>query len=193
MELLISKYFLVFLAAFVEGPLVAVGTGFLIKLGYLSLIPTVIALIMGDFVPDTICYYIGRYGNRSNIIKKYGKYLGMTEEYGKTLENLWLNHSKKAMFFSKLAYGLSMPFLVTAGFAKMPPSKFWGYSITITILHYGTLMTLGYFFGQSYESLIVHYAQYVELIFIVSASVIILGIYLFKKWLTKYSKKKLFV
>ena len=54
------------------------------------------------------------------------------------------------MFFSKLAYGLSTPFLISAGYIKLDFKKFIFWALPVTLSQYAILMALGYFFGASY-------------------------------------------
>ena len=187
-----AKYFFVFAAAFVEGPFVALGVGFFIRLEYISFIPAFIALLLGDFIPDTIYYYIGRFGNRNSIFKKYGKYLRITERHELALEKLWLHHGKKTMFFGKLAYGLSIPFLISAGLAKLPPYKFWLYAVPVTIFQYGLLTFLGYYFGESYKALIESYVINAEIAIAVAVIIFIIIFILLRKTLTKYTNENFF-
>ena len=135
------KYLILFPLAAIEGPIVSLAVGFLIYGGYLQFVPAYIILIFGDLIPDTIYYYIGRYGNHKNLLAKYGSALG----------KLWRDHPGKTMFLSKLAYGLSTPFLISAGLTNMPLKKFWRYSVPVTLFQYAVILTLGYCLGHSYQ------------------------------------------
>jgi membrane protein DedA with SNARE-associated domain len=146
------KYLVLFPLAAIEGPVVSLVVGFLIRLGYISLIPSFIILILGDLLPDSIYYAIGRFGNRSNVIQKYGNRSGLVSNNFTLAEKLWRHHGKKTMFFSKLAYGLSTIFLISAGLVRMPFKKFVAYAVPVTIFQYGIILAAGYFLGHSYES-----------------------------------------
>ncbi len=157
------RYLILFPLAAFEGPAVSLIVGFLIRLGYISLIPSFAILIMGDLIPDSIYYAIGRFGNKSNIVQKYSGENGKLTKNFQLAEKLWKHHGKKTMFLSKLAYGLSTIFLISAGMVKMPFRKFVTYAIPVTIFQYGIILTAGYFLGHSYESALkyVNYGGYV--------------------------------
>ena len=86
------------------------------------------------------------------------------------------------MFFSKLAYGLSTPFLVAAGFAGIPTRKFYEYAVSVTIAQYAILMALGFYFGNSY-ALIEQYLQNAQLIIAAAFIILLAGYYLFAYYL----------
>lgn len=150
------RYLILFPLAAIEGPMVSLVVGFLISLGYLEFLPSYAIFLLGDLVPDSIYYYIGRFGSKRKIMEKYGSRLNL-------MEKLWHEHGRKTMFLSKLAYGLSVPFLITAGLVKMPFKKFISYAFPVTALQYGAILTIGYFFGHSYK-LAEHYIEYAYMI-----------------------------
>ena len=131
--------------------MVALVVGFLISLGYLSFIPAYLILVLGDIIPDSIYYYLGRFGNERALVKKYFSGEGFLAGHLQAVEKLWHHHGGKTMFFSKLAYGLSTPFLISAGLAKLPVKKFFTYALPVTFGQYLVLLTIGYFFGSSYQ------------------------------------------
>ena len=180
------RYLILFPLAAVEGPVVALVVGFLISLGYLSFIPAYIILLFGDIIPDTIYYYLGRFGNYNKIKAKYFKSNGIISSNIHILEHLWNNHGQKTMFFSKLAYGLSIPFLISAGLVNMTLKKFLSYTIPVTIFQYALLVVIGYYLGQSY-SLATKYITYGGLFF-GGVLIIFVGSYFF---IYKYAKTQI--
>ena len=179
--LLLTKYgyFILFPLAAIEGPIVSLVVGFLIYLGYLKFLPAYAILLLGDLIPDTIYYYIGRFGSERKMMEKYGSRLNL-------IEKLWLEHGKKTMFLSKLAYGLSIPFLLSAGLVKMPFKKFISYAFPVTLFQYGVIMAIGYFLGHSYQ-LAERYVQYAYVIVAVVLILFIVG-YVF---IVKYARKQI--
>ncbi len=181
MVLLLTKYgyFILFPLAAIEGPIVSLVVGFLIYLGYLKFLPAYAILLLGDLIPDTVYYYIGRFGNKRKIMEKYGSRLNLVEK-------LWREHGRKTMFFSKLAYGLSGLFLISAGLVKMPFRKFISYAFPVTLFQYGVIMTIGYFLGHSYQ-LAERYIQYAYIIVAVVFIIFIISYIL----ITKYARKRI--
>lgn len=144
------RYWILFPLACFEGPLVAIVIGFLVSLGYFDFFAAYVVMLFGDIVPDTLYYYLGRYGKRTALIKRYGHKIGINDDRAEKVRTLWNTHGLKTMWMGKLAYGLSIPFLVSAGFIGMPLRRFLLYAIPVTMFQYGVLMALGYYFGNSY-------------------------------------------
>jgi membrane protein DedA with SNARE-associated domain len=145
------KYFILFPIACVEGPIFSLLIGYLVCIGYLDFIPSYAILILGDLIPDITYYYIGRYGNKKRLIEKYGRRFNFLNRNFKFVEKFWNEHGGKTMFLSKLAYGLSTPFLISAGLVNMPLKKFISYAFPVTIFQYAVFLTAGYYLGQSYK------------------------------------------
>ncbi len=179
--LLLTKYgyFILFPLAVIEGPIVSLVVGFLIYLGYLKFLPAYAILLLGDLIPDTVYYYIGRFGSKRKIMEKYGSRLNL-------IEKLWREHGRKTMFLSKLAYSLSIPFLISAGLVKMPYKKFISYAISVTLFQYGIIMAIGYFFGHSYQIA----ERYIQYAYVIAAAILILFIVSYIL-ITKYARKRI--
>jgi membrane protein DedA with SNARE-associated domain len=161
--------------------------GFLVFRGYFNFFPAYGILILGDIIPDTIYYYIGRYGQDNFIVKfftnKFTSLLGNKN----VVKKIWENHTKKTMFLIKLAYGLSVPFIVSAGFAKVSYRKFISSAIFVTLVQYGLIMLGGYYLGQSYKL----GGTYLEYTYIVITIILIIFV-AFHAGFAKYAKKKIF-
>lgn len=179
--MLLTKYgyFILFPLAAIEGPIVSLVVGFLIYLGYLKFLPAYAILLLGDLIPDTVYYYIGRFGNRRKIMEKYGSRLNL-------IEKLWREHGKKTMFFSKLAYGLSGLFLISAGLVKMPFRKFISYAFPVTLFQYGVIMMIGYSLGHSYQIA----ERYIQYAYVIVATILILFIISYVL-VMKYARRKI--
>jgi len=180
------RYLALFPAAAVEGPLVALIAGFLVSTGSMSILPAYIIMLFGDIIPDSIYYAIGRFGDRGKVMKKYGAKSELVSKNFKLVEMLWRDHGKKTMFFGKLAYGLSIPFLVSAGLVGMSFGRFLVYTIPVTMLQYAVIMVIGFYMGESWNAA-GKYVQYAY--FIIAGVVILFGmVYLY---ISKFAKKKM--
>lgn len=144
------KYLALFALAFFEGPLVCLFAGFLVYSGNLSVIPTYITLVLGDFIPDVMYYYIGVLGDKTKFINKYRQKFSFINTKIELLAKLWHEHGRKTMFFSKLAYGLSTPFLISAGLVKMKIKRFVNLCLPITMIQHAIILTIGFYLGHSY-------------------------------------------
>lgn len=179
------RYWILFPLACFEGPLVSIIIGFLTAAGYFNPLLAYVILVLGDVVPDAGYYFVGRWGHKASFVAKYASKVGITEARFAVIERLWERHPGKTMWTSKLAYGLSTPFLISAGLTGMPVSRFVLYALPITLSQYAILMAIGYFFGNSYE-LISSAFSGAELI--IAALVIGGGLYFM---LTRYMRSRL--
>lgn len=185
MSLIINYgYFALFPIAAIEGPIVSLIVGFLVSLGYFQFIPAYILLIFGDLIPDSFYYYLGRFGNHKKIIDRYGKRFNFILNNFHHLQNIWYNHGSKVMFLSKLSYGLSTPFLISAGLVNLPPKKFFLYAIPVTLLQYAVIMTIGYLLGHSYL-LAVKYIESAGIFMLILLIIFILSYILFSRYVRR--------
>ena len=184
--ILTYRYFILFPLACFEGPILALVVGFLIHLGYFSVIPAFLLMCAGDFLPDIFYYYIGHFGNQKNFLEKYGARFKIIKNNFPTIQKLWFDHSYKMMFFSKLAYGLSTPLLISAGLAKMPFRKFVYQALLVTIFQYSIILTLGYYLGYSYT----YATEYIKLTGLILAIALIVFIYVYIR-IQKYAKREI--
>jgi len=88
------------------------------------------------------------------------------------------------MFFSKIAYGLSTIFLVSAGFSKISVKRFYQYAFPVTFFQYGVLMVFGFYFGNSY-TLVAKYFKGAEILVAAVAVVLLIGYYFFMRSMRK--------
>lgn len=178
------KYLIIFPLAVVEGPFLAILIGYLIFAGHLNLYITFLILLIADIGPDILYYRLGRYGSKKILEKKYFSQSERAVTNMNNLEHMWHNHTNKTMFFGKLAYGISLPIIISAGVAKLPIRKFIITSLPVGIFQIGLFLFLGFHLGASYEIAI----QYVKYPAIILAVLIIIAIsiyFLFSKYFAK--------
>ncbi len=142
--LLAYKYWLLLPLAVVEGPAVALIAGFLVSMGVLELVPTLLILILGDIIPDLTLYWLGKTGHQTRLVKKLGNRLDAVEHF-------WHEHTFKSMLLSKWAFGLSPALLMSAGLARLPLRRYLPTALFIAASNYSVLCFLGYKFGDSYR------------------------------------------
>jgi membrane-associated protein len=145
--LITYKYILLLPLAIIEGPVLALIVGIIVKLGYLNFYAAFIVMILGDFLPDTFYYHLGRHSNNWNFAQKIMKKLDNTS----VIEKAWKRHMVKTLFVSKLAMGIAPALLMTAGRAEVPYRKYIGLALLITITQYGFFIFCGYTIGYSYN------------------------------------------
>ena len=97
-------YGAVLLIAIVEGPILSMIFGVLLRLGYFSLAPVYITLMLGDIIGDTGWYYLGYHYGRA-AIKRFGSRFGITDKEVEKAEKLFHGHTYKILFISKITNG----------------------------------------------------------------------------------------
>jgi len=148
------RYLLAFVLAIFEGPIVMVGSGLLLRLGFFYFWPIYLALVLGDFVADLGWYAVGYFGARK-FVDRWGKYLSLTPPVMRKLEKLFKEHHDKILFISKITmgFGFALATLVAAGMSKVPFKKYALYNFLGGFIWTGILLAAGYFFGQLYTLL----------------------------------------
>lgn len=170
--ILTYKYFIIFPIAVVEGTTAALVSGFFVSLGVLDFSLAYIALLLGDLIPDITLYFIGRYGSKKNFLLKYGPKIGITSNTDSALNRLWKKHDSKVFVIGKLAYGLAIPFLMSAGLIKYPFKKFLAYCTLISGIKVFIVLLIGYYLGGSYKSA----SQYIDYLYIIIAIIFVIFI-----------------
>ncbi len=149
--MLAFKYPAIFFLSILEGPVTMAAVGFLLKLNYFSFLPAYLALLFGDLTGDIGWYAIGYYGAH-RFIKRFGKFLSITEESSARISRIFRNHEGKILFLSKITmgFGFAVATLFTAGMSKVPLKKFIFLNFLGGLFWTGLMMLLGYTFGHVY-------------------------------------------
>jgi len=144
------RYLALLIGAIIEGPIITILGGFFTYLGKLKIYYVYPVLVLGDILGDTIAYFIGYVGRR-NFLVKILKYLQIKEEKLLGLDNFFIKHGGKSIFFSKFIAGAGSWTLISAGVSKMKLKKFYKYSISATLIKAIIYIAIGYFFGSMYK------------------------------------------
>lgn len=143
-------YPLMFLAMCIEGPTVTAAATFAVTFGYFNPFIVFTLSILGDVLPDAIYYAIGFRG-RLTVVKRFGKYFGLTEERIERLEQTIKTHGGKTVAVLKYTPVLSTPGLMLVGAMRMKFGRFMWFVFIVTLQKTLTFMALGYFFGKAYN------------------------------------------
>ncbi len=141
--------------AFVSATLTAFLCGILLKLGYVSFITVLFAIIFGDLISNTFWYLVGRIGGEA-FTKIFGKMFGVekdiTQRHLTNSLDLFNKFKDIAVFFVSAPVGMAIMFLsfMEAGLRRL---SFWRYIITNTL--FGAvwiymILSMGYGFGYAY-------------------------------------------
>ena len=149
--------------------------GYLASKGEMSLFTAFLCGVGGSLAGAIfnyyLCYFFGR-----NLVEKYGKFVGITDEKFAKFEAFFNRHGEISTFNCRLIPGIRQYISLPAGLAKMNIFRFsvftaLGAGIWVTIL-----LALGYFIGEN-ENLIkekLHLITILLFIFIILISAIYL-------------------
>ncbi len=144
-------YLFIIFTACIEGPILSVLFGILIKLGYFSFAPIYVALMLGDVFGDTIWYGIGRFYGYS-FVGKYGRHFGITPDRIKKVEHIFHKYTKSILIISKLTtgFGFAIVTLFTAGLVKIPFRTYTGLNFIGQFVWTALLIGVGFYFSHLY-------------------------------------------
>ena len=131
-------------------------SGFLASTGVLSVWPIIIVGTIANLAGSLIAYYIGYFLEETvllKLIKKYGKFILVTEhEYDKA--NGWFKkYGDKIIFISRLLPGIRTIISLPAGMFEMDIKKFIIYT-TLGCFIWSTILTYtGFYLGENWQSL----------------------------------------
>jgi membrane protein DedA with SNARE-associated domain len=149
--ILAYRYLVIVPGAIIEGPILSIICGLLIRLDLLGLIPTYLLLMLGDLIGDVIWYSAGFHWGKALVIR-FGKYFSVTEKSLMIIEKLFHKYHFSILIISKLLMGFGFPgaVLATAGIVKLPFKKFILYNAIGQIIWSGALIAIGYYVGDTY-------------------------------------------
>ncbi len=149
--LLAYRYVIVYPLAVVEGPILSMISGFLVRTGFFDFWPIYILLMAGDLTGDILWYLVGRHGARP-LIERYGRFLSITEANVEKMEGLFHKHQMKILFISKLTtgFGFAIATLIAAGAVHVPFKKYLTINFFGQFIWTGALLAVGFFFGNLY-------------------------------------------
>jgi len=150
-QVIVYAFIVVF--ACIEGPILSILFGAMIKVGTFPFWPVYIALMAGDLLGDTLWYQIGRHF-ATKFIKRFGKYFGLTEANINKVTRIFHKYHEKILVVSKLTsgFGLAVVVLTVAGMVKIPFARYITINFIGQFIWTGFLLAVGYFFGYLYQT-----------------------------------------
>ncbi len=161
-----SSYFGVFFLMALESTIVPIPSeiiippaAYLASKGKLSLMGVIFSGTLGSLAGALFNYYLAlKFGRPAflRFIRKFGKYVLLTEISFMKMEGFWHNHGHISTFVGRLLPGLRHVISIPAGFARMALGLFSLYT-TLGALIWCTFLALcGYYFGKN-ETLLKEY------------------------------------
>ncbi len=177
-------YIGIFIATVVEGTFVPIPNevtlipaGYLVAKGSFDLWTTLAVSIMGNLVGSLVSYYIAlKYGRM--LVSKYGKYVMFSEEKLKVVEAFFVKHGSFSVFIGRIMPGIKHFISFPAGLGKMDLVKFSIYTGAGGALWVTVLIFLGYFIGNSEDTI----AQYLSVLnwVVIIGCVLGIGAYIYR-------------
>ena len=144
-------YAAIVVVACIEGPILSIFFGALIKVGAFPFWPVYFSLMGGDLLGDVLWYEIGR-NFASRFIERFGKYFSLTEENIQKATKIFHKYHEKILIVSKLTsgFGLAVVTLMVAGMVKIPFGRYITINFVGQFFWTGFLLAAGYFLGDLY-------------------------------------------
>lgn len=178
------KYAIIFPIATVEGPIITMVSGFLISLGILSFIPTLLVVFAGDLISDSFYFWLGSRGRR--FVERI-KFLHISPARLEKVEQHFEKYPGKTFVVSKASYGVGSLFLIAAGVSKMTYQKFLEYITPLNAIRSTALLLIGYYLGRAVR----HSGTYLEYYTLGVIIILPIGYYIIKKLQATREKKVL--
>jgi len=189
-----TSYVGVFLLMALESTLIPIPSeiiippaAYLASQGKLNLFGVILAGTLGSLAGALFNYFLAlKFGRPAflRFIRRYGKYVFLTEASFMKMEGFWHNHGHISTFVGRLLPGLRHVISIPAGFAKMALTLFCLYTTLGAFLWCTFLALCGYLFGKN-EALLREYLQkgsYGVIIFVI----VIISLYV---WIKLKDKK----
>ena len=183
--LITYRYILIVPLTIVEGPIVMVICGFLLRtgLGQFDLRPLYIALMVADLIGDIGWYCVGYFGGLP-FIKRFGRFFSVSEKTVEKVTGLFHKYHNRILFISKITmgFGFALVTLITAGIAKVSFRKYLIFNVSGQVIWTGVLLAVGYFFGNIYYTIDKSFRD----ISLIALAIIVIGlIYGFGRYISK--------
>ncbi len=136
------------------GPATSIVAGFLIRTGYIDLLPTCLTLAGGELASDVVWYWLGRrYGH--SFVGRFGRYFGINDETVSKAKRVFHLYHDWIIFISKLTagFGFAPAIFFTAGLSHVPFRRYMVLNVAGQIVWTGGLLAVGYFLGHLYSQI----------------------------------------
>lgn len=146
--LLQYKYLILFPIIAIEGPIATVLAGFMASMGIMNFFVAYVVILAGDMAGDSLYFALGYWG-REKLIRRWGKFLGITVEKTERLEKHFGKHIGKTIIIGKISHVFGVVILLAAGLAKIKFRDFFKFDFIATIPKSLILILTGYYFGKA--------------------------------------------
>ena len=137
------SYVLIAVLVATEGPITTLIGSAGAAAGFLDIRFVFLATAIGNIAGDTVWYSLG-YVSKTDRLHKVTDRIGIHQHHIEQMREQMNSHAIKAILVSKITFGLIIPTLVAAGFARVPLRKWLPAVLFAETLWTILLVTLGY-------------------------------------------------
>jgi membrane protein DedA with SNARE-associated domain len=167
-------YILLFIVVLVEGPVATLAASVAASSGIMNPYAVFFVASGSNALADIMFYLLGRVGKIEWLLK-YERFTGLNLEKIQRLEKDIYMHAPKLLFISKLTLGFSIPTLMVTGMLKVPLKRWLWALITAETIWSGSLVVLGYYFGQYMRTL----ERGVQIVALIASLVFVIAVVLY--------------
>lgn len=151
------KYLIIIAAMFLDGTIspipgevVLILAGYLLYLGQMNFLLTVLSAVLGSLLAAILLYELSRrYGER--IIRRYGRYLFLSERRLAQAERWFRKYGERTVFIGRLLPVVSQLISIPAGIAKMNRLKFLLYTAAGSAIWYSLVTAFSWWLGSRWD------------------------------------------
>ncbi|MDD2660137.1 MAG: DedA family protein [Methylococcales bacterium] len=149
--------------------------GYLVQQGKMNLALVILSGTMGSLFGAYLNYFAAHYLGRPFLLK-YGRYILITEEHFRRVEDYFASHGEISTFIGRLLPVIRHLISLPAGLAGMNHIKFSVYTLLGAFIWVSILTWIGYFLGDN-EALIKQYSHQ-AIIGVLAASFVLVTVYI---------------
>lgn len=140
----VIAYLIIFLIVFVEGEVILILAGILVRQHYLGFLTVLLVAFVASILHDMLYWWLGV--RIKEMHRKKFLFIHI-DHIGKVL-NTFKDKSGLYIFIAKFTWGLTRLALIAAGYAKRPIQDIIRYSVVASLIWTVTLVSLGYVFAS---------------------------------------------
>jgi len=150
--------------------------GYLVQQGKMNMVLVILSGTLGSLFGAYLNYFAAHYLGRPFLLK-YGRYVLITEEHFRRVEDYFASHGEISTFIGRLLPVIRHLISLPAGLAGMNHVKFSVYTLLGAFIWVSILTWIGYFLGHE-EALIMQYSHQ-AIIGVLAASFVLVSVYIF--------------
>ena len=150
--------------------------GYLVQQGQMNMVLVILSGTLGSLFGAYLNYFAAHYLGRPFLLK-YGRYVLITEEHFRRVEDYFASHGEISTFIGRMLPVIRHLISLPAGLAGMNHIKFSVYTLLGAFIWVSILTWIGYILGHN-EALIMQYSHQ-AIIGVMAASAVLVTAYVF--------------